>query len=749
MDMPTDRRRDDARLRESEQRLHAVMSSAPVILFALDASGIFTLSEGKGLEALGMTPGAVVGRSVFDVYRNEPGLLEHARRALAGDVLTVVDELRGVTFETRWMPLSDEQGIVTGVTGVATDITERRRSEDERAAILAREQVALTEATARAGQIEATFEALADGMIVYDGDGRVVRMNGAARRLLDLDEGPIDYAARSLEERAVAYDLRDEHGHPFGADEWPLTRILRGEVLQGADATDILLRTRAGREVQVSIGGAPVRDGDGQVVGAVTILYDVTERRRLERRTHEALDALLAMARALVQSSAGADGAAGEQGAGQKERVGETASGVARELAELTRSVLGCARVAIIAVDPETRAQRRVAAVGLSAAQEQEWWATAGAARGADPAEATLTARLLAGEVLVLDMEEPPFRDRPNPFGIRTALIAPLHSGDRFSGLLALDHGDVPHEYTRDEVALAGAVAALTALVIERERLLRDAAEARAQGLALREANRRMDEFLSIASHELKTPLTSIKGNIQVARRRLRRLAGDADDVGDRREDLAGAIEEIDSLLGRSNSQIGRMDGLVNDLLDVSRMEQGSLEVRPILHDLVPIVRDIVEEQRGLWPAREITVESRVESGVERQEDDDLAVSVRVDPDRIAQVLTNFLTNALKYSADDRPVRVAIARQGPEVYVRVRDEGPGLTAEEQGRLWGRFHRVHGVVVRSGAHGATGGIGLGLYISRMIVERHHGRVGVDSARGVGSTFYFCLPLVDSR
>jgi signal transduction histidine kinase len=114
---------------------------------------------------------------------------------------------------------------------------------------------------------------------------------------------------------------------------------------------------------------------------------------------------------------------------------------------------------------------------------------------------------------------------------------------------------------------------------------------------------------------------------------------------------------------------------------------------------------------------------------------------------RIEQVVTNYLTNALKYSPADRPVEVGVEVEPGKQQVRVwvRDQGPGLPLAEQGRIWERFHRVQGVEVQSG----TGvGLGLGLYICRMIVERHHGQVGVQSASGQGATFWFTLPLSDA-
>ncbi len=127
----TARARAEAALRTTEDRMRVVVSNAPVVLFALDRRGVFTLSEGRGLTALGLRPGELVGSSVFDVHRATPQILAAARRALDGEAHTGVAEVGRVTFETRYTPLYDAEGAVTGVIGVATDITERRRMEEE------------------------------------------------------------------------------------------------------------------------------------------------------------------------------------------------------------------------------------------------------------------------------------------------------------------------------------------------------------------------------------------------------------------------------------------------------------------------------------------------------------------------------------------------------------------------------------------------------------------------------------------
>jgi signal transduction histidine kinase len=183
-------------------------------------------------------------------------------------------------------------------------------------------------------------------------------------------------------------------------------------------------------------------------------------------------------------------------------------------------------------------------------------------------------------------------------------------------------------------------------------------------------------------------------------------------------------------------SQGKKLDRLVNDLLDLSRFQAGKLQIHPELTDLRPLVQRTVEEQQEVAATRTIRL---------HLPQTDQPVMVQADPDRIAQVIVNYMTNALKYSPADAPVEVGLEVTGPTAGLWVRDQGPGLPEAEQERIWQRYHRVPGIEAQSG----TGiGLGLGLSIVRHIIELHGGVVGVESAPGRGSTFWFTLPLEET-
>jgi signal transduction histidine kinase len=248
---------------------------------------------------------------------------------------------------------------------------------------------------------------------------------------------------------------------------------------------------------------------------------------------------------------------------------------------------------------------------------------------------------------------------------------------------------------------------------VDNERLRREREE------ALRATTAQIETFLGIAGHELKNPLMSMQLGLQLVERRIRRL------LRREREDAAD-VELLLEPVAQAERQGERLQRLVTDLVDVARVRAGRLELHLEPTDLAAVVRQAVVEQRLVNPERTFLLEYPAEQ----------RVPVTADAHRLGQVVTNYLTNALKYSPADRPVAVGLQVDDQQARVWVRDEGPGLPPQEQERIWERFHRAPGIEVQSG----TGvGLGLGLYISRTIIEQHQGQVGVQSAPGQGSTF----------
>jgi signal transduction histidine kinase len=233
------------------------------------------------------------------------------------------------------------------------------------------------------------------------------------------------------------------------------------------------------------------------------------------------------------------------------------------------------------------------------------------------------------------------------------------------------------------------------------------------------EANTAKDKFLSIVSHELKTPLTSLKGKAQLLRRQVERAA---------------STEVICQGLLDMERSIRRMEVLVNDLLDTSLIETNMFVLHRRRCDMVELCRHLIDEYTaGVGPT--LTFESLGE-----------AVEAEVDVDRISQVIINLLSNARKYSPKGAPITITLQQVGYEAIISVRDMGIGIPGEMLPHIFESFYRVPGIEVQTGS---VVGLGLGLYISRKIVERHGGHIDVQSSPGEGSTFSLVLPMfVDS-
>jgi PAS domain S-box-containing protein len=461
---------------------------------------------------------------------------------------------------------------------------------------------------------------------------------------------------------------------------------------------------------------APEFDERGTVISVLAIGRDVTVRRNLERRTHEALSALLMMAEQLVALEIAPI-------------LTEEVPLSIRQLADLTSRVLDCEGTVLVVLEKGSEVIEHIVSSRFEIALEQDILSSVQRKHLSEYIpERQVVQQLRAGKVARLEIRHSfPRALHLYPHQKQTLLV-PLFIRNELVGLISLYPSNPRHDYGEDEIALAEAVGKLAALVIEREQLLFEREEAHANTLAARETARNMDEFIGIISHELKTPLTSIKGNVQLAKRQVHRVL-----AGAGRDPLSPMMESIQETLDRAERQVNIQNRLINDLLDASRIRADKLELQCDLCDIVVIVQEVVEDQMRLMPTRTIRFSSAVAEAL-----------VQADAQRIGQVVNNYLSNALKYSEASSTVEVDVEREGAFVRIAVRDEGPGLAPEVQEHLWERFYRVPEVKVKSGS---SVGLGLGLHICQTLIERQSGRVGVQSIQGQGSTFWFTLPLAE--
>jgi signal transduction histidine kinase len=224
---------------------------------------------------------------------------------------------------------------------------------------------------------------------------------------------------------------------------------------------------------------------------------------------------------------------------------------------------------------------------------------------------------------------------------------------------------------------------------------------------------KKKDEFLGITTHELRTPITSMKASLQSLRNMVLKNE---------------TLKESLPLVEIANRQVAKLTVIVNDLVEVSKIQSGKLQLNKTSFALYTAVNDCIAEIAHQAKGYNFIVEQQVD-GI-----------VLADKMRIEQVITNLLSNAVKYSPGQRRICVNIERDGMDIRVSVSDQGIGIAADKLPFIFDRFFRVHE------SSQVFSGLGLGLFISAEIIKQHNGKIGAESKEGEGSVFWFSLPKI---
>jgi signal transduction histidine kinase len=297
-------------------------------------------------------------------------------------------------------------------------------------------------------------------------------------------------------------------------------------------------------------------------------------------------------------------------------------------------------------------------------------------------------------------VEEPLIR-----LGASSALVVPLLLKGELIGLLNVMDKE-SGSFGSDDLDLLTLFASQAAIAISNAQLY-----GRAKDL-----DRMKSEFVAVVSHELRTPLTSIKGSLEI--------------LNDDR--FFQTTKQQKELLGICQVSVERLITQINDILDFSKIEASRLTLKLEPVDIEGLVAGVVEHMELLADKKQIALQFSPRAGLPR---------ITADPMRVSQVLTNLIGNAVKFSPEGTSVIIEVAPQpdGSGLIVSVADQGPGIAAQDLGKLFQKFQQVDSSHTRK-----EGGTGLGLFISRGIVEGHGGRIYVESDKGRGSRFCFSLP-----
>jgi len=328
-----------------------------------------------------------------------------------------------------------------------------------------------------------------------------------------------------------------------------------------------------------------------------------------------------------------------------------------------------------------------------------------------DPIEGSLLERVLEGKMVVrhdLEERDSPADEKLLALGLRSELVTPLLLGARTIGMLSLSR-DRPDAFSEDEVELISLLGRLVATAVQNIRAY-EAERRRVEELA-RLSQLRAD-FVSLVSHELRSPMAAVIGAARTLQDRWRMLTA----------------PQRESFLALIGDETTRLAELVGDVLDTSRIEAGTFSYRFEEVDLGRVVGEAVEA--AALAQQDVPVVASVHGALP---------GIRGDRARLRQVLGNLIENAVKYSPEGEEVRVSAAAANGAVQIAVRDAGPGIPRDQQGRIFEKFARadVEG--------GSKPGSGLGLFIARSIAEAHGGSLEVSSGAETGSTFTLTLPV----
>jgi PAS domain S-box-containing protein len=591
--------------------------------------------------------------------------------------------------------------------GFTTQITERILTEQEtiREALLTQRdqaEAALRESEAR---FRATFEAAPFGIAVADMQGRILTANAALQTIIGWTED-------EMRGRVILAELAHPEDAQAGFEAFvdlAAGRTERYEVEQR-------FFTRDGRTIWVQLAMALVRDVEGNPQFAIGMGIDTTERKRAEaerlqllreqsaRAEAEAAQARLGfLAEASAQLSSTLDYSATLQ---------QVAQAVVPRLADwVSLNLLDANGELRPVASGHTNAARERLANYMRDRYPRRDEPTSPVMQVLRTGKSRLITEMGPDALLAISQDEEQLRLWQS-LAPRSVIIVPLTGHRGVLGTLSLiTTSDSERRYTPVDLALAEDLARRAALAVENAQLY---AEAQTAIHTAEEAVRAREEFLSVAAHELKTPVTSLRGFAQLT---LRALQQDRELDRDR---LHHALTVV-------NQQSDKLRRLVAQLLDVSRIQSGrlQLELEPV--DLSSLVSDVAMSMQHQSQYHELRVNIPGEQ------------PIRIDPLRLEQVLTNLLDNAIKYSPQGGAIDVDVSSPDPEhVRVSVRDRGPGIRSEHRAHIFERFYQAGA----AGEHAA--GMGLGLYISREIVEMHGGSIEAEFPPDGGARFVITLP-----
>lgn len=671
----TESRKEDERL---HTRFHAVFQQSPLGIQIYSKEGVALLVN-QAWKQMWKYSDEFIHEEILNKYNvlndsrlEAKGLIQYFRKGFEGEITQVPDfyydpSAAGLIGEACWMscliyPLKNKRGDVLEVVIISQDLTNQQIDKVERESLLSQLQY-------ERNQLETILKQLPAGIMVLDSSGNINLRNERFAKFSVLNNDAIAFKA---------------DGSLYQRNDLPVFRSLyQGEEIQDEE---IRINYKNGSTAIINSSSAPIPDSTGKIAAAVVIATDITEKKR-----EEDVQKFLAEIKSVLLSAL------------DYENI----------LDKIATSSLPFFADGCIVDFIEDKDIKRLITRHHDPEIEKvmgELIKFAPDSNSPNPSSRVIN----SGKSLLINPTEqdivPTYTKNEEhaelvrKIGIRSYICVPLRVRGRAMGALNFLISSDRRRFDKKDLETAEDLGHHVALVIEKAELYKDA----------RNAIQLRDEFISIASHELKTPLTALILQVEV---------------------LSTIMESVDTdekalvskVLNSTNRQLDRLGHLVDDMLDISRIASGKMKFRSLEVNIVDLTDEVLDRFRDQLMEQKIELHFEIKK----------PIVLKCDPYRIEQVITNLMTNAIRYG-EKTPIKVDIIQNADRAILAVQDGGRGIALQDHERIFKRFERAV-------ASDDIIGLGLGLFISNQIAQEHGGKISVESELGKGAKFILELPL----
>lgn len=553
------------------------------------------------------------------------------------------------------VPVFDALGSLTGAINTLIDVTEQRKAD------------------AKQAMLAAIIESSEDAIVSKTLNGIVNSWNSAAEQMFG-------YTEEEMIGKPITTLIPIER---IQEEDLILSKIRNSEKVEHYET---YRRCKDGKQIPVSLTISPIKDSRGRVIGASKIVRNISKQKLAEARLQryaENLEELNSVGKVVSESL----------------DMNEILQKATDATTSLTSASFGAFFYNKLDENDESLMLYASSGANKEAFKKFE-----------TPLNTAVFPITFSGEEIIrvddITLDERYGKSKPlngileGHLQVKSYLFVPVisKSGTVIGGLFFVHEESA--KFSKEHENLVIGVATQASIALDNAKLYEE----------IQKLNSKKDEFIGLASHELKTPLTSITAYLQILER-------------------TQSNEKNHKFLNRTIQQVNKLTALVSDLLDVSKIEAGKLQLLKKNFDIKSILEESIELIGHSHTNHKISLSTAINT-----------LSIYGDPNRIEQVIINLLTNAIKYSPSEYEVEISLEHIGNQVKVGVKDSGIGIPRKMCNQIFSRFYRVDGLSPH------MSGLGIGLYISKEIITQHNGKIWVESELGKGSTFWFTLPII---